>query len=164
MEPIEDFEAPWIKYASFWIGKGRSDDRIMAEMLKRFKGVDSSYFDKAILMGKELLDMKEKTKFLRPDDPLRKILGGLTPPGSNTYINARVPFFRLPRTKDDKAETWREVQWRGSWDDPWEAILAYMQGVADSLQSIMYSTYGSDYDIGELVIDSTIWFQHPQQL
>lgn len=153
-----------IKYAAFYLGKGKSLDMVGQMTLKRHPGVDPQVIAESVANARELLDLKQKTELLRPADPLSKILGGLTPPGTQTYINAKVPFYRLPRQPEDKASDWREVQWRGSWDDPWEAILAYLQGRADQLLSQMYVAFGVDYDIGELVIDSTIWFQHPEQL
>lgn len=164
MFTLPDYANPIIRYAAFYLGKGKSLDVVGQMALKRHPGISPQVIAESVANASELLDLKQKTSLLRPSDQLLKILGGLTPPGNTTYINAKVPFYRLPRGPEDKPSDWREVQWRGSWVDPWEAILAYLQGRADQLLSQMYDQFGVDYNIGELVIDSTIWFQHPEQL
>jgi hypothetical protein len=107
-----------------------------------------------------------RMSMLTGDMPLSTVLAGKTPPADVTYVNARITYYAVSDPTDESLWQYREVQWRGPWDTPFDEIMADLE---DQGEAIMSRAFGESprlempVDMFPPVIDSTPWFPHPEQ-
>jgi hypothetical protein len=86
------------------------------------------------------------------------------PPAESTYVNLKVPLNAIDKDGNVLWQEWREIQWRGSWDVTKEEIDKLAKERASEIARNTPAPPAMGWTIGDLVLDSTIWFPHPQQL
>jgi hypothetical protein len=155
-----------IRWYAYHLSRGESYDGIDIQFYRRYPGFGPVELGLVRQEAIQVRAIAERTAMLLPTSQLRDILSGTAPPGDSTYINARVKIGKKNVRDEDQEIIWREVQWRGSWDTTWHDILDYLDNAANELLRL-YATLGlgdiKGLDILSVTIDSSVWFQHPQQ-
>lgn len=152
------------RWASYHLARGTDAAELTKVAASRFPGVAASDVQASIQEGLHILEVTDRIRVLDPRLPLRTILAGETPPSDSVFVNARVTLVERNTRGKVVGRAYREVQWRGSWDVPYEAVIADLASRGQAIAKYKYVPGLGVIEVESIEIDSTIWFPHPSQL
>lgn len=152
------------RWTAYYVGKGQTLPQIQAKAITRFGTIDPAMIEASYVRAVNIVTRSKNWNLLQPDKPLRSILGDTEPPADSTYINFKAPLNAIDKQGNVIGQQWREIQWRGGWDITKAEIMQMVNERASEIVRNTPAPPAVGWNVGDIVLDSTIWFPHPQQL